>query len=353
MSSSPHIGLFTGMTVSLNASGYASGPYTLTRTGVDTATFPVTCNGSVNGDFTANGNIIDSDDFVGFQSTDVGLNAIHWVSGTPGSFSITFYDYSSGSGPGGQSWNPVSGDRFVFKSMHGNNFGIAPGGLLFHQPYYTVNTHAGVISSISWNAGTLTANTASAHGITNGTTVSMGITGSGALGNPLGLGLTCTITSATQFTCPLASDPGTTTLPGNYNTSQLATTKGGTPLAITDSNDFGHDVAALPANPPSGYWVDYPGNANYPTNAWGAANAMIASGVTGLGDYLAAVENRLLYEQTYFNNGTGSTFNGLGSTRAGRHFQGDPKNAMQSSFGPPGGLPPPGPPNHGRRMWLH
>ncbi len=343
----PHLGLYTGQIIAVNATGY-TGNQTITRTGVDTATFAATCAGSVSGNFNPVAQLNASDDTFGSDQTDVNLDYIYWLSGTPGSFSLRYYDYSAGSGPGGNSWNPTNGDKFIFKPLAGLQAGVVPGGLLFAQPYYTVNTHFGQIANSTWNSGILTVNTSGAHGITLGTTVSMGITG-----NAGGMNLNCVITTTTQFTCPLGSDPGPSAGGNiNYNTSQLSDSKGGTPLAITDTNNMLHNFSVIPANPPASYWVDYPGNADYPANAWGAANAMKASGITGLDTYIAAVEARLLGQQTYFGNGSGTTWNTPPSTRAGTFFQTSPKNAMQSTFG--SGTPPTPPSSPGgHRLMFH
>lgn len=71
------------------------------------------------------------------------------------------------------------------------------------------------LSTITWSSGTATFTTSSAHGITSGNVFQAQITGatpSGYNGNYPG----CTSTGTTTFTCPLATNPGTETVPGTF-----------------------------------------------------------------------------------------------------------------------------------------
>jgi len=114
-----------------------------------------------------------------------------WNSGTPGSVAQVFTDYSAYGSftPGGQSWQPANGDKYIFPPYYGGSpFTLPPGGLVVSQPYYIVNTHAGPISGMSWASGTLTVTTP-AHRIPVASTVVMGINGNTSVGGIYGTNL--------------------------------------------------------------------------------------------------------------------------------------------------------------------
>jgi hypothetical protein len=331
--------MFTGETGTPQIAGYTNTPVTLTRTGPTTATFPQVASASpASGSFNIISNPIDSDDYYGGIATDVGAHPIEWLTGSPGTFALGVSDYSvyGGQTPGGQSWNPANGDKFNWVSFVGFNNSKAPGGLQVHQAYYAVNMHAGTICGMSWSSGTETFQTCSAHGMSG--TRKVGISGNSAIGSsPAGIGgvnLTCTITDGTHFTCPIAVDPGVASIKGNYNSFNLATTRGGTAVDTTDTSDPSHpgiyDFYSVPANAPIGYWVDYPGPQGYLTSGHGAMNAMLASCVTGMAPVMAKADARWNYYQTYF-----------GYSSLGAYYQAGPKNAFQTTFGGSGCSTPP------------
>jgi len=70
------------------------------------------------------------------------------------------------------------------------------------------------LSALAWAGGTVTATTAAPHAFTVGTTAQVTIVGA----TPAGYNGTfaCTITTATQFTHPVAANPGPATQPGSY-----------------------------------------------------------------------------------------------------------------------------------------
>jgi hypothetical protein len=70
------------------------------------------------------------------------------------------------------------------------------------------------LSALAWASGTVTATTAALHGFTTGTTAQVTIVGA----TPSGYNGTfaCRITTATQFTYPVAANPGPATQPGSY-----------------------------------------------------------------------------------------------------------------------------------------
>ena len=70
------------------------------------------------------------------------------------------------------------------------------------------------LSALAWAGGTVTATTAAPHAFTVGTTAQVTIVGA----TPAGYNGTfaCTITTATQFTHPVAANPGPATQPGTY-----------------------------------------------------------------------------------------------------------------------------------------
>ena len=70
------------------------------------------------------------------------------------------------------------------------------------------------LSALTWAGGTVTATTAALHGFTIGSTAQVTIIGA----VPAGYNGTfaCRITTATQFTYPLAANPGAATQPGSY-----------------------------------------------------------------------------------------------------------------------------------------
>jgi len=74
------------------------------------------------------------------------------------------------------------------------------------------------LSALTWSGSTVTATTASAHGYNIGDTVLMVIAGCTPAGynTSAGIPVTATITSSTQFTYPLASNPGAATILGNF-----------------------------------------------------------------------------------------------------------------------------------------
>jgi hypothetical protein len=331
--------LFTGETLSVGAGAY-SGAHTITVTSPTTATFPLDPNpgGSTTGLVIPVGNLNSSDATYSTSwglSPNTSISYLGWHSGTPGSIAVLFTDYSAYGPPyrpGGQSWNPANGDKFIFPPVTpGIQPATAPGGLTVQTPYYTVNTHAGPISNTTWSSGTLTVTATTAHGIPAGT-YAMGINGNTHIGSIYGTLLTCTVTTTTQFTCPLASDPGLpAVVHGEFNTAQLATSPGGTPLAITNSNSIHDDFGSIPSNAPSGYWIGFNEPGSYLANLRGAWSAMIASGVTGMNPVLADANTRLMYTRNYWGIGT-----------LGDYFRSNPKNAFGTQFG--SGAPPPPPP---------
>ena len=70
------------------------------------------------------------------------------------------------------------------------------------------------LSALAWAGGTVTATTAAPHAFTVGTTAQVTIVGA----TPAGYNGTfaCTITTATQFTHPVAANPGPATQPGSF-----------------------------------------------------------------------------------------------------------------------------------------
>jgi hypothetical protein len=74
--------------------------------------------------------------------------------------------------------------------------------------------NAAAITSLAWATGVVTVTTSSPHGYTTGLTIPMVIAGA----DPDGFNGTfdATITGASTFTYPLASDPGSETVPGTY-----------------------------------------------------------------------------------------------------------------------------------------
>ena len=70
------------------------------------------------------------------------------------------------------------------------------------------------LAALAWAGGTVTATTAALHGFTIGGTAQVTIVGA----TPAGYNgtFTCRITTATQFTYPLAANPGAATQPGSY-----------------------------------------------------------------------------------------------------------------------------------------
>ncbi len=328
--------MFTGMTGLLQATGYTSTPITLTRTGPHTATFPQAASASPSGAlFSVLSHPIDSDDYYGGQGTDVSPHQIDWRAGTPGTFALQIPDYSvyGAQVPGGQSWNAATGDKFNWSSFTGFNPAPTPGGLQPHQPYYAVNMHTGTICGMSWSSGgggTERFQTCSAHGMSGTRAVS--ISGNSTVGSyPAGLGglnLTCTVIDTTHFDCPLTPDPGVASIKGNYNSFNLATTPGGTAVDVTDTSDPSnaatHNIYAVPANAPVGYWVDYFGTQGYLASGHGAMNAMLASCVTGMTPVLDKNNARFSYALTYA---------GYDPSSLGTFYQGSPKNAFQTTFG--------------------
>ena len=78
----------------------------------------------------------------------------------------------------------------------------------------SILTPAATITSITWSGGTATVTTAAAHGIPSGATIQATIAGAtptGYNGN-----FAATYASATTFTYPLASNPGSETVPGTW-----------------------------------------------------------------------------------------------------------------------------------------
>jgi hypothetical protein len=312
---------------------------TITRTGPTTATFPLTTDPGgprvVGYQPIGQPNSSDATYVNGYgTSPQTSVVIASWRAGNPGSWAVTYADYSAYIGKnGGESWNPVDGDKYLFNPVS-PGIGIIPppGGLEVHKPYYTVNTHAGPISNTAWASGTLTVTTVSPHGITIGDTVMMGINGNNSIGGYLNINpgpISCTIITSTQFTCPVATDPGPPSgRQGTYNTAQLAASPGGEPLAITNTGTIANDFGSVPVNPPSGYWVGFSDPSAYLPNAYGAFSALVASGATGMNAVVADAANRLAYTRSY-----------LGSGSFGDYFRSNPKNAMQTSFGA-GGSPP-------------
>jgi len=76
------------------------------------------------------------------------------------------------------------------------------------------------LTSLVWSAGTVTATTSSPHGWTDGDTVSATI--SGAAPVAYNGTVTITVTGASTFTYPLASDPGSETVPGTVTLASVA-----------------------------------------------------------------------------------------------------------------------------------
>lgn len=76
------------------------------------------------------------------------------------------------------------------------------------------------LSSLAWATNVVTATTSAPHGFTNGDTIELTIAGAA----PTGYNGTfpCTITGATTFTYPLATNPGTETTPGSYTPEDVA-----------------------------------------------------------------------------------------------------------------------------------
>ncbi len=348
--------LFTGAVVDVTATGY-TGTYTVTRTSPTTSTFPLALNpgSSAGGIFRLQAQLVTSDAL--FSSgygiaPNTSIEYIGWQAGTPGSIAQVFADYSAFGGltPGGQSWVPADGDKYIFPPISAGNSPVEPvppGGLAVHTPYYLVNTHSGTISSsTSWSSGTLTLVTSSAHGLSNGAVVAMGINGntSSALGGYLGTNLVCTVINTTNLTCPLASNPSfPAAVWGEWNTSQIAATDptaggAGTPLNLTNSGASTEAIGVVPKTPPPNYPVAFVNNDSYLANGRGAVNGMIACGVTGLGTIQSAANARLVGSMAYFGVGP-----------IGTYFQSNPKNAMAASFGGAtgcvGGSGPPPPPS--------
>jgi len=155
--------LFTGEVMNVQGVGY-NGVYTITRTGPTTATFPLVADpgGPAVGQLNAVAQLVTSDAmFSSLYGVAPPTSIIYlaWNSGTPGSVAQVFTDYSAYGSftPGGQSWQPANGDKYIFPPYYGGSpFTLPPGGLVVSQPYYIVNTHAGPISGMSWASGTLT-----------------------------------------------------------------------------------------------------------------------------------------------------------------------------------------------------
>lgn len=76
------------------------------------------------------------------------------------------------------------------------------------------------LSNLVWSAGTVTASTSTTHGFSIGDTLLLTISGCA----PTGYNgtFTCTVTTTTQFTYPLASNPGTITTAGFYTPEDVA-----------------------------------------------------------------------------------------------------------------------------------
>lgn len=325
--------LFDGETIYVSAAGYdPNAPHTLTRTSAITATFPLTSNpgATVGGTFQAVGKVIGSDAMYSHAGPPpTNLYQIAWNPGTPGSFAEA-YNTSAGVA----SWNPANGDKFIFSPYIPVLAGQVPGGLLSAKPYYVVNMHKGDNCGMIWSAGTLTVTTCAAHGLAIGESYIIGINETdvpglayqGNYGSTLSPGpflSNCQATGAKYFTCPVAANPGSGSQFGKFNTANLAESPGGPPLAISDANSMNPNAwdGWVAADPPAGYWVDYPWNGGYLALALNALNGMIASGVPGLAGYKADADYRFGYLLARFGN----TANGF--------WGNNPKNAMSTCFG--------------------
>src|SRR4029077_5826502 len=120
-------------------------------------------------------------------SPPTSIESLAWQSGTPGAVAQVFADYSAFGAltPGGQSWPPADGDKFIFPPISQGSSPVnpaPPGGLAVHTPYYLVNTHSGTISTMIWSSGTLTVTTPP-HGLSIGASMAMGINGNTSMPN--------------------------------------------------------------------------------------------------------------------------------------------------------------------------
>lgn len=79
-----------------------------------------------------------------------------------------------------------------------------------------ITTPVKAIASLAWSASVVTATLSAAHGWTVGSTVPVVI--SGVTPSAYNLAVDATVTSATQFTYPLTTDPGAATVMGSVNT---------------------------------------------------------------------------------------------------------------------------------------
>jgi hypothetical protein len=79
---------------------------------------------------------------------------------------------------------------------------------------------AKAISTIAWASSVATVTTAAPHGFTTGDTISLVI--AGAVPTAYNGTFTCTVTGASTFTYPLASNPGSETTPGAYLVAEEA-----------------------------------------------------------------------------------------------------------------------------------
>jgi hypothetical protein len=87
---------------------------------------------------------------------------------------------------------------------------------LITQPsdFTAIAANASPITSLTWSGGVVTATTAAPHGLPDGETIDLVI--SGATPAAYNGGFACTITGASTFTYPLTNNPGSETVPGAW-----------------------------------------------------------------------------------------------------------------------------------------
>ncbi len=112
-------------------------------------------------------------------------------------------------------------------------------------------TPSAAISTITWLASVATYTTTAAHGL--GTSGAMQITISGATPSGYNGTFNCTLTGTSTFTCPIASNPGTETVPGTYQAQFTAAVLQPLWLSVpSDLGNYANDAAAATAGVPVG-----------------------------------------------------------------------------------------------------
>ena len=197
-------------------------------------------------------NSTGSNVFVGNSFQDDSLFGVYY-----GNAEIVWNNPSSGTA-GCQTF---SGNNYLGAAGYANYvFNVIPGGIPPCASFYETPTGpsgifaptvASANSTITWSSNVITITTAAAHGL--GTSGSMNITLAGVTPSGYNGSYVCTLTGTSTFTCPLASNPGTETVPGTYvaQYSQAVLQPSLSPTPNTAPGPYANDTAAQAAGVPA------------------------------------------------------------------------------------------------------